>query len=61
MDYVNLLGNVAFPIVMCIMLFKYLNEEREEHKKETEQLRNILEENTRILSQLKSAIEEWSK
>ena len=57
MDMVNLIGSVGFPIVCCIYLMKMLNDERDRHEKETEQLRKTIEDNTEILIQLKTLFE----
>ena len=56
MDVTNLIGSLGFPIVMCFMLFKYMNKERETHALETEKLRDILQKNTEVLKELKDIL-----
>ena len=57
MDIANLIGSVGFPIVACIYLMKMLNDERKRHSEETEQLRKAIEDNTLILTELKTLFE----
>lgn len=53
----TLIGSYAFPIVMCLVLFYYLQEEQKSHKEEMENLRKTLEDNTKILAELKTIFE----
>lgn len=57
----TLLGSYCFPIVMCLYLTWFLNDEKKSHKAETESLRETLEENTKILTELKTLFEEVRK
>lgn len=52
----TLISTLGFPIVVCIALFWYVNKQAESHKSETETLRKTIEENTKILAQLKELI-----
>lgn len=57
----TLVGSYAFPIVMCLVLFYYLQEEQKSHKEEMENLRKTLEDNTKILAELKTLFEGLKK
>lgn len=52
----QLIASLGFPIVMCLLMFKYMQEESENHKKEVDALKDSLKENTVVLSDLKSMI-----
>lgn len=49
---INSIGAVGFPIVMCLIIFWYLNEERKSHKEEMETLSKTIEENTKAILEL---------
>lgn len=51
------IGTVGFPIVACIIMFWYLNNEKEAHKEEMDAVNRTLTENTTVLASLKSMIE----
>lgn len=53
----QLITSLGFPIVMCLILFKYMQEESENHKKEVDSLKDSLKENTVVLADLKSMIQ----
>lgn len=58
MDTVTqLVSTLGFPIVMCLIMFKYMQEESENHKKEVDALKDSLQENTVVLADLKSMIQ----
>lgn len=58
MDNVTqLIASLGFPIVMCLLMFKYMQEESDNHKKEVEALKDSLKENTVVLADLKSMIQ----
>lgn len=58
MDTVTqLVSTLGFPIVMCLIMFKYMAEETENHKKEVDALKDSLKENTVVLADLKSMIQ----
>lgn len=49
MDYntiVTLIGSVGFPIIMCLLMFKYIQTISEVHKEEVSGLSKAVEENT---------------
>lgn len=47
----------GFPIVVCLILFNYLDKERENHKEEIESLRKCIDENNIVLSGIKMLME----
>lgn len=52
-----LITSVGFPIVMCLIMFKYMQEESQNHKSEVDSLKESLKENTVVLADLKSMIQ----
>lgn len=38
----TLIGSLGFPIVMCLMLFWYMKEQLEDHKQETNALKDAI-------------------
>jgi hypothetical protein len=55
-DIVTLIGSLGFPIVMCLIMFKYLMDESENHKSETNLLKDTIQKNTEAIIKLKNAI-----
>lgn len=55
------IGSVGFPIVACGVMFSYLEKEREAHRQEIESVTHALNENTKIIAELKTIIEHISK
>lgn len=49
---INSIGAVGFPIVMCLIIFWYLNEERKSHKEEMDTISKTIEENTKAIVEL---------
>lgn len=47
----------GFPIVVCLILFNYLDKERENHKAEIDSLRKCIDENNIVLSGIKMLME----
>lgn len=63
----TLIGSVGFPIVMCLILMKYMEQVQadnketiekmnENHKAETDALKESLNNNTTILTELKTML-----
>ena len=52
------ISTVGFPIAACIIMFRYMNKEQENHKAEVDSLKTVLSENNVILAQLKQLIED---
>ena len=57
-DLVALISNVGFPIFACIMMFKAMEKERENHKEESEKWVEALNNNTNVMKTLVSKLEE---
>lgn len=61
MDYemiINAISTIGFPIVMCGIMFWFLNEEKETHKHEMMALNDVLSKNNEVLASLKQLIED---
>lgn len=56
MDWGTLVGQYAFPIVMCLMLFWKMNEQDKDHKEEAAQFAKAIENNTQALTALAEVI-----
>lgn len=52
----SLIGSLGFPIAMCLIMFNYMDKERETHAQEVEKLTETLNNNTNVLSELKLLI-----
>ena len=65
MDDVNVIiqaiSTVGFPIVMCAIMFWFLNKEQENHKAEMLSLKEVISENNAVLVGLKQLIEDKLK
>lgn len=57
-DFVTLISNVGFPIFACIMMFKSMDKEREDHKEESEKWVTALNNNTNVMQKLVEKLEE---
>lgn len=53
---IQIISNLGFPIVMCGALFWYMVKQREAHKEETDHLKDTINENTKVLSELTTLI-----
>lgn len=40
----TLIGSIGFPCVMCLMMFKYMQDEQSTHKQESETLKDAINE-----------------
>ena len=56
-DFVSLISNVGFPIFACIMMFKSMEKEQENHKQESEKWTEALNNNTLVMKQLLDRLE----
>lgn len=63
-----LIGSVGFPIVMCLIMWKYMEQIQadnkdtiakltEAHKQETDSLKESLNNNTTVLAELKTMLQ----
>ena len=57
-DLLTLIGNYAFPIVACAALFWKLNKDQDRHKEEIDAIRESLDNNTKILTELVAVIKQ---
>lgn len=60
MDVNNLtaiVGTLGFPIVMCLMFFKYIRQMTEQHKQEVKELSEAVNNNTLVMQQLIDKLE----
>ena len=51
-DTVTAISTVGFPIVMCIMIFYYMERESDSHKQEVDGLKDVLTELKISITQL---------
>ena len=51
-DILTLVGSYGFPIIMCLLMFWYMIEQRKDHKEETANLTTALNNNTQVLQKL---------
>lgn len=60
MDVNNLtpiVGTLGFPVVMCLMFFKYIKQMTEQHKQEVKELSEAVNNNTLVMQQLIDKLE----
>lgn len=60
MDVSNLtafVGTLGFPIVMCLMFFKYIKQMTEQHNQEVKELSEAVNNNTLVMQQLIDKLE----
>jgi len=55
---IQAVSTVGFPIVMCGIMFWFLNKEQENHKAEMLSLKEVIAENNKVLEGLKQLIED---
>lgn len=53
---IQAISTLGFPIVMCAALLYYLNLERVSHKEEMESMKDALDRNTVIMTELKEML-----
>jgi hypothetical protein len=53
---IQAISTLGFPIVMCAALLYYLNQERISHKDEMNSMRDALDRNTTIMTELKEML-----
>lgn len=54
--WATFISSYGFPIVCCVVMFKYLEKERETHRQEIDGMTTALNENTNIIKDLKETI-----
>lgn len=55
-DVVTAISTVGFPIVMCILIFYYMEKETESHKQEVDGLKEVLTDLKISITQLTDKI-----
>lgn len=55
-NIINIISNLGFPAAMCVALFYYMINQTKQHKQSIDDLRTILEENTKVLTELTTLI-----
>jgi preprotein translocase subunit YajC len=55
-DIVTLIANVGFPVAMCFVMFYYMNKQSERHEQEISDLRDTINNNTQVLTELSTLI-----
>lgn len=53
----NLISTLGFPIVCCIVLWKNNEKQNELHKREVDELRTAIENNTQVMIRLVERLE----
>lgn len=53
----NIVGTLGFPIVMCLMFFKYIKQMTEQHKQEVKELAEAVNNNTLVMQQFIDKLE----
>lgn len=51
-DIVGIISSLGFPIVMCLLLYKRMDKQDEQHKAEMDRLTDALNNNTLALQEL---------
>ena len=49
---VQIISTVGFPIVMCLILMKYMTSSDEKHESEVNHLNDTIDANTKVLTEL---------
>ena len=49
---VQIISTVGFPIVMCLVLMKYMTVGNEKHESEVNHLSDVIDANTKVLTEL---------
>lgn len=52
----TLVGTIGFPIVCCLMMFKHMEKESENHKAEIKAMTTALERNTEIMTKMNETL-----
>ena len=60
-NIVDIIGSIGFPIVMCMILFHYIEKQGEKHDKEIHDLTETINNNTKILTELTTLIKTLNK
>ena len=47
--FAQLVGSVGFPIVCCIVMFKYITKQEDQHKQEMTEMAKAINNNTDVM------------
>lgn len=51
-EITNMISTVGFPIVMCIILFKYMEKNDDKREQEAKEMREAINNNTNVMNSL---------
>lgn len=55
-EFINLVSSLGFPIVCCFVLWKSNEKNNELHRKEVDELRKAIENNTQVMIQISERV-----
>lgn len=55
--WLQLIGSYGFPIVMCLLMYKYMLDSNEQHREETKQITEALNNNTITIQKLVDSLD----
>lgn len=55
-EVMNIITTVGFPIAVCLVCFWYINKMQEQHKAETDNLAEAINNNTLVMQELVSQL-----
>lgn len=58
-EIVNIITNVGFPILMCLLMYKRVGESDALHKEEVDNLAKVIDGNTSVLEKLTNKIDNF--
>lgn len=58
-EIVNVISSVGFPIVMCVIMFKYLQKNDDKREEDSKEIREAINNNTQIMIQLVDKIDQY--
>ena len=58
---VQIISTVGFPIVMCLILMKYMTDANSKHESEVNHLTDTIDANTKVLTELCTLIKTLAK
>lgn len=58
-EIVNIISTVGFPIVMCLILFKYMEANDDKREREAKEMREAINNNTQVMNSLLENIRVW--
>lgn len=55
-EYITLISNLGFPVAMCVLMWRYITDLNKRHEHEVNALKDTLNENTKVLTELTTLI-----